>query len=568
MTDDQTRTVYCLADREHINDPEQGSLIPIIEKSIDGCLPADLLSYPNNGKIHVTKGYHNKYASLPRETVFQVEASVSRSWDPDDSHDGISKYVTYFRLSETANPLQIALVIDSDYPDPSKPDGMRARSTYLPVDLFFIRCFTPEGKNVLLGPLSIISGTVVDDNGVYIFKYSSPDRPFGNEWKNINRSPHSTIQFELDLIAENSIILAQGREYLVNTERLPFLSSVLVDLSTDENILKWAAKLIRQSSNPSKTNLSVFKDVINAIPDDIDLPSDIYNSRRARLTKIQDRLSKVDGFNQIISDYMKSSEGHDSIKQHVEANRNSLLEKYLEEILEKEVDAAKEKANREVAEINKKISNLRNQESELKHTINELKTSEAGFQVDSLKAEIEELRSEKSIIDNVAELRIRKKILEDDNRNIEEQINKAKALRGEIQAIIANTEEAHKLKLIDLKMGLEAISGNVKSQSDLKAEILIEKDFKKINALEPEDAKKEVINSLTTALQDRGRMTDDDEVAVLLTSIVQNLIITLAGKPGVGKSSAVTELSEVMGLDERNRFVRIQVQRGWTSDRD
>ena len=86
----EIRNVYCLADRELTNDPEQGSLLPIAEKTIDGCIPINASSYPNNGKIHVTRGYHDTFANKPEETVFLVEASVSTSWDPDDSHDGIS----------------------------------------------------------------------------------------------------------------------------------------------------------------------------------------------------------------------------------------------------------------------------------------------------------------------------------------------------------------------------------------------------------------------------------------------------------------------------------------------
>ncbi len=569
MADDQeSRNVYCLADRELLNDPEQGSLIPIAEKTINGCISVDVSSFPNNGKIHVTRGYHDKFTTHPRETVFLVGSSISTAWNPEDAHDGISKYVTYYRNAEAANPLQIALVIESDYPDPSQLGGMKAKSPFLPVDLFFIRCVSPERKNVIIGPLSIIKGTEIEENGFYTFDYNAPNRPFGNDWTKINQAPHSTMLFEMDLISEDSIITSLGREYLVNTEQLPFLSSFLIDLSTDENILKWAAKLIRQSGNSSKANLSAFKDVINAIPEDIDLPADIYNSRRSRLTKIQDRLSKVDGFSQIIADYMKSIEGRDAIKQHVEANRNSLLEMYLEEALEKEVDAAKERASREISEINIEIKGLRGQELELRKTLETLRNSEAGFQVESLKKEIEKLRDEKNLIDSVDELKIRKKILEDDTRALEAQRNQAQTLLSEIQASIGSTEESHKLKLIELKMGLEAISGNVKSQSDLKAEILLDKEFKKINATSPNDARKEIVNSLTRALEDRGRITDDDEVAVLLTSIVQNLIVTLAGKPGVGKSSTVTELSAVLGLQNKNRYVRIQVQRGWTSDRD
>jgi len=568
MSEQETRIVYCLANRERLNDSEQGSLIPIIEGSRDGLVMADPQVYINTGKIHVTRGYHSKFASLPDGTIFKVEATVSRSWDSSNSHDGISKFVTFDKVSSPAGILDICMVIDADYPDPSIQGGMRCSSIYLPIELFFIRCTDSDKKPVLVGPLSVIPGSEKDDNGYFTFDYRAPDRPFGDEWSKLNQAPHATMLFELDLISEGSFISTQGREFIVNLEQLPFLSATLIDLSSNENIIKWATKLLRQSGGGSRVKLSVIKEIVDEIPNDTDLPADIFESRRARLINIQDSLSKIEGFSQVIADYMKSDDGHLAIKQHVEANRDSLLEMYLNEALEKEMSIVKDRAAKDIAESAKKIARLKIEEDELNETIEELKNSAAGFQKDSLQSEIKVLRDEKNIVLKVDELQTQKKLLDNEIRVIGDQKGKAETLLAEIRASIGSTEESHKLRLIGLKMDLEAISGNVKSETDLKADVFIDSEFKKIHATEPTNAKQEVINCLTEALQDRGRIIDHDEVSILLTCIVQNLIITLAGEPGSGKSSSVTELSSVLGLQDRSRYVRIQVQRGWTSDRD
>ena len=163
MSEQDTRIVYCFANRALPNDSEQGSLIPIIEETPDGLVRADPEVYVNNGKIHVTRGYQDKFASLPENTIFKVEATVSRAWD--DTRKGLSKFVTFDRVSAPAAALVICMVIETDYPDPTIQDGMRCSSAHLPVDLFFIRCTNLDGNSVLVGPLSVILGSEKNDNG-------------------------------------------------------------------------------------------------------------------------------------------------------------------------------------------------------------------------------------------------------------------------------------------------------------------------------------------------------------------------------------------------------------------
>ena len=175
------RIVYCTPERQNTRDIEQGFLKPVFEETIDGLVPVDLDVYMKNGLIHVTKGY-NKFLNLQDGQFLKVEASVSRSWNENDSHDGISKYVTFDKLTEVSKYLDVCVLLEGEYPDPNKFEGMTCEATNLPSDGFFIDCIDPEGKRVIIGPLDVLRDSIRQEEGVYFFKYKAPDRPFGGVW--------------------------------------------------------------------------------------------------------------------------------------------------------------------------------------------------------------------------------------------------------------------------------------------------------------------------------------------------------------------------------------------------
>jgi hypothetical protein len=116
--DNEKRIVYCIPERQNSRDVDQGFLKPIFEEETIGELvPASSDVYVKNGLIHVTKGY-NKFASAQDGQFFKVEVSVSRSWDENDSHDGISKYVTFDKLAEPSKYFDVCLLLDGEYPEP------------------------------------------------------------------------------------------------------------------------------------------------------------------------------------------------------------------------------------------------------------------------------------------------------------------------------------------------------------------------------------------------------------------------------------------------------------------
>lgn len=358
-----------------------------------------------------------------------------------------------------------------------------------------------------------------------------------------------------------------SKTYLVNCDNLPHESSTQIDLSSDENIIKWASKLFRAKNPEISNQLPKLKEQINTLPNDLNLPVQIFESRKKRLTSFPDKLSKMEGFGQILSDYLRSEEGQLVIERHVDTNRDSLLSKYFSDELEQKTIEAETTAQKDISLKEQTLKNLIDEIHELENKAEELKKSKVGVELEDMKKEIISIREERDIIYDVSELKTHKKILNDEIEQLKTDKSKADSLLEEIQNKIGQTQQKHTSNLIDLKMGLDAISGNVKLTADVKSLIPVITTFDSIDG-QGDDARLNIIKKLTANLVKRGRTVNQDDVAILLTCIIQNLVVTLAGKPGSGKSSTVRELAQALGLIKENRYTHIQVQRGWVSDRD
>ncbi|WP_221898180.1 hypothetical protein [Bathymodiolus japonicus methanotrophic gill symbiont] len=57
----------------------------------------------------------------------------------------------------------------------------------------------------------------------------------------------------------------------------------------------------------------------------------------------------MEGFGQILSDFLRSDEGQEKIKNYVNTNRDSLLSRYFEEELKKNTLEAEKAAQEEIA---------------------------------------------------------------------------------------------------------------------------------------------------------------------------------------------------------------------------
>jgi TolA-binding protein len=353
---------------------------------------------------------------------------------------------------------------------------------------------------------------------------------------------------------------------LVNCNNLP-PPAYQIDLSTDENIIKWASKLLRSVNPDLSVQLSKLRDLAEKLPSDSELPIDIFELRKKRLQKLPESFSQMEGFDQILADYLRSTGGQKLIERYVDTNRDGLLEKYFDEELSKTLEKARESGKKEIAEKEQRIRSLTSEIEELENKQEELKSSELGRELEEMKLEIDSLREEKQLIHDVDKLKAHKEFITDEIEQLKNKERAALSLLQKAQDRFGKDQEENKLKLIELKIGLDAISGNVKTTTDLKESILQATSFKNISG-KGDDARLDVVKTLTNNLEKRGRIVTQDDIAVLLTCTIQSLIVTLAGKPGSGKSSTVNELAHVLGIKEGKKYAHVQVQRGWSSDRD
>ena len=464
--------------------------------------------------------------------------------------------------------LTVSMLVDADYPVSGRNEGISCNSPNYPQDGFFIRCSDEKNLKVIVGPFNPVKSSIsVQQDGSFTFTYKTLDKPIGGDWSCLNRAPHIALVFETDLFPEGTIYKNKDQEYIINSSYLPFSTVKFLDLSSDESLLKWSSKLLRASGSDLKSKIPELRSLIDNIPEDSNLPKDIYESRIKRLKNHPEKMAKIEDLRQLLSDYLRTSEGDVLLSGFVDANRDRLLEKHFIEDLEKQRVKTKKILESDFYDLTTQRTILSETVNELEEKWNELKNSEKGMQLEELNKEITKVRNELDIIDDVSKLQTKKSVLADDIDDLNEKRIKAESLLGEVQNKIQKSQETHKLNLLELKMSLDALSGNIRNESSLKSEIKIH-DHIKLSENINDDIRIDVIDKIKSKLESQGRIIHHDDVAVILTCIIQNLIVTLAGKPGSGKTSTIHSIAEILGIKESSKFVHVQVQRGWASDKE
>ena len=574
---DQDRIyVYCVPEtRGSQNDPDKGFLRPIFVDTVNGLVVANPEIFERNGSIRVTTGFQ-KFSSPNNYRFFKVEATVSNAWDPNNTHNGISKYVTFDRVAQQAGLLDVATLITSDYPDPSKSGSFVCAAESAPTDFVFLKCTGINERKYIIGPLDVVRDSVKQiEDRTYSFRVKPVDRPMGSVFNRMSKAPHSALVFDYDLIPSGVILYSEilRNEYIVNASNLPDSSAELIDLSTDEHLIKWASKRLK-GLNPGTVEIAQkFKGLIDKLPNEASLPDNIYHERIKRLGSIAGRLGEAEGFPQILSEYLKTDEGQSAIESFARANSTSLIENYLEEEytkIDSELEKAKEKNYKDKQALEYDIQKLRQEKNQLEQENQDLAEKNHNLEITEVKKELEELKKEKELVEDVSSLMTMKRILEADIERLNERrIESDKTLQSLRHQINQSTEK-HKSDLLKLRMDLDVIAGNTRNDKSLQADIKEIRQFYKVSGLDDnkESVRSRIIDEITDSLLSRNRQINNNDVAVFLTCLVQSLIVTLAGKPGSGKTSFVREFSEAIGLRKQKKYVHIQVQRGWSSDRD
>ena len=571
MRADRRRKVIAEVGRSHANG-QTGLITPLFFLEGEELKPIEnsRSEFPPDGTIFnaseqakLSEKYNEKNA------FFLAGYDQSRQWSEDDL-DKVkfsTNNNTFDGWIEETIPLSISTIVRGKYPDILSENGFTATCSMYPQKNSFLRCISPNSKEVLIGPIDIVDGSVErTDDGFYEFEYRATKQEFRGEWSKLTDLPDCALLFPVDLIPNGSLVTTNGNEFLINAHLgncLPFSVAEVIDLISTSQLVKWVSTLSRRNTSIAKSDVETFKKVIGGIEDNSLNPT-LLAERIELLRSIPNLFSSIDNGSELVENYRssKSDAAEKLLENYIKKNQSRLLEEHIGGI----VDKAKKTALNEIQRIKEELSALQTKRDELLNQVDQAALTKGQERLESLNKEILIKREELKIVEELPGLR-------DEKIRLDEEIYNAKKVKDDIKDEIAQSAAKHKTNLLKWKLELEAITGNTREDKELD---FLLPDFKQ-GIYEPifgkttNEKQLSVINNIHERMLNHGHRIPRILVATLLFSISQNLIVTLAGKPGAGKSSAITALAYALGLsnsESLNRLIRIQVQRGWSSDRE
>ena len=322
------------------------------------------------------------------------------------------------------------------------------------------------------------------------------------------------------------------------------------DLDLVEKILKLKENAIKFSEDKNEIKLRTYFKII-------DKASKFY---REDLPKILTNLLKnTDEGKILLSDYIREFSSELPINDVYE---DKLTEKNNENL--KLRDELKSKQN-EIEELNNKSVTI--------------EPIDLGFGPDEEKYFFENKRLIlETVSDNrlVIALGINKGTLERDVKELNEKVSELQNSEEKIQKTMDSFVNNFKSETdiaaaaLTFQITSDIISGEYDNKKNKKKDINLVKilsDFQ-LEEISFNDYKEEIKSNLDKL----GRTFDDALLSNYLVTLERNFLTIFLGYPGVGKTSLVEKLTKANGLynsdDEKKRFKKIAVEKGWNSTRD
>ena len=185
---------------------------------------------------------------------------------------------------------------------------------------------------------------------------------------------------------------------------------------------------------------------------------------------------------------------------------------------------------------------------------------------DELKTLVENL----NVANSIKDLEIKRGVLLENVKEQQEKIGRLEKSKEDLerandylQRNVRDSRTELRKKLSDLKPFVEMLNGVIPSEEKPGDN----RPIPRRREDKPGTAE-EFLQDIRKELRESGREIEKHELANYIVSIQQNFFTVFAGLPGVGKTSLVTYLARVLGLEHAERFLTIATARGWTSPRD
>jgi len=574
-------TYICEADKPANYSDDKGYLKPLFKKTDDGYVAVDDDDFANEGLIKVTAGYlmikkNTAYSS--QRKWFEVVVHTCKDYTPDNPR--ACKYSTWQlgnveNIKPFLNESIICSVIEGDFPDLKNPGKNTLISGFIPTKLFYLECFSPGHKDqkVLIGPLDPknVKELSQEPGKKYQLEYLAPKKNFGAPFKDIHQSTERFL-LEKNILPNSSIVISpNGETFVLTNELMINPSTPKIDMASNEDLFKWAKKMARSSTNQDiKGKLDIFEKISQEFEGkDKDVSSAGYAQRFERIQEVLQEGGEGERIQEIIKTYLDTDEGKqlaEKITQKI--NPDGVKQKAEELASEAKID--KDRLDQEIKKLEQNKQALKDAEAKfvkIKTDFEEVKNArteqlEAGY--------TEAIRKELGITKNFAEISQQLPILKS---QLDEQVEKIAANETILEDIEIKTREGNRKlieRLVGLKLDLGVIDGLGMRINEFNSKnVHVKPTYRTLANKEDIDENKiQILELIHNRMQAGGLRFDQEDVKKLIITTMQNFIVTLAGPPGTGKTSSASSFSKALGLHAAKKNVHIQVQRGWTTDKD
>lgn len=528
-----------------------GMLRPIFDLVAGELRESDPRDYPNNGLVFTPRDFQEILdATLDGDLVqLQIEVNISPTV-PEDS-PSFARYI--MRDWREPERWAVQLVIDHHF-DIDKRTILLDEPPQHPL---WLR--DPDTKR-LYGPFDTAVRKV--DSGVAVDLLPAEAIPYAPD-----RDPHTIASISTHTV---ETVELEHREYLYFTrESFARKTKDWLDFSTDDDIITLIQELAGSGSAFTAAQIEQLREIALS---ELGSDSKYIKERLKRAASLLDKAAFwQEQRSSLIQEFMQSGRGDEHVERYLQAHQEELVDKAFRkhhalvlENLQKHNIALAELAERiearkeEIAQLenidtealkarrDELESNLKDKREELEHLRSELSL---GAEINSLQQELTDRRLElKEVQEQVAALTEERDSL----------ASVSSALQLEANRDISELRD----RLVSIKPYVDLLTGTGGSQVEATAI-----GEPRLASREPQDLA-ELVGFVHESLELVNHRTARKDVANVLTGILTSPLTILAGLPGVGKTSLVRWMAEILGMAPGSQFLTIRVPRGWRSRQD
>lgn len=544
--------------------PALGVIIPVfIEEENGKYIPATKAMFPDDGEIFIYSGFNNINKDFQENELFEI-SDIRKSNDTTKS----CQYSATANDYEALPPIKFIPIVDGKFDSNHRALKYEQGVNYS--SFFFMRT-----GNFIYGPL--------------VMDYENNWRPIKNDderFMDIEENNFSHIQDNHDCVLEFKAENLNGHvinDYIVDLNHLLKQSKyTTIYAGTKEDTITWARNNLPGALAASKAESDFWKKMSSLSLPNISLPSvrQKFEAFNQYVGEVNDVINVA--LPNLFDRYLETDAGKASLAAYLSENATAFFIQYRRDefsAVDKELEMKKEQLGAFQLEIDSLTKNLEAKGEKILEGVDEnekellrqiIKNENDRKKILALFRSNESLEK---INEKVQRLEGQSEYLEKDAQRRQNAIVKLEEKEKVITAAIVNVkdkffkEDEFATRLLETKIYsdiLNNIDPGFSSEKGDESNV----SAKAVQVFSGQLEAIELVNEIAERFSFVNRKIEPNDIVNYLVTLHQNFLTVFAGAPGVGKTSLVTKLSQVLGSYYFDRFLPVSVQKGWTSTKD